>query len=91
MPGKVCISPDVLFQEFDGETVLLDRRTSVYFELDEVGTRAWQLLAENESLEPIVATLLTEYAVDEATLRRDLQALIDQLSARGLVQVDPGP
>ena len=91
MPGKVRISPDVVFQEFDGETTLLDLRTSVYFELDDVGTRAWQLLAENESLEPTVATLLTEYAVDEATLRRDLGALIDQLSARGLVQVDPGP
>ena len=39
---KIQISPDVLSQEVNGETVLLDLEGESYFGLNEVGTRVWQ-------------------------------------------------
>jgi hypothetical protein len=47
----------------------------------------WQLLGEHQETAAVLAQLLDEYDVDEATLRHDLAALIDQLAAAGLVTV----
>ena len=79
-------SPNVVFQEVEGETVLLDLEREHYFSLDEVGARAWALLGEHDGdLESVVAAMLDEFDVDEQTLRRDLDRLLGQLRAAGLV------
>ena len=78
-------APGVVFQEIEGETVLLDVEAERYYALDEVGSRCWELLAEHGDLEKVVASMLAEFDVDEATLRSDLEGLLEQLSAAGLV------
>jgi hypothetical protein len=75
----------VLFQEVDGEMVLLDPQAERYYTLDDVGTRFWQLLAEHADMDTVVAAMLAEFDVDEGTLRSDLDALMARLSAAGLV------
>ena len=41
---RFSISDEVLSQEVNGETLLLDLEGESYFGLNEVGTRIWQLL-----------------------------------------------
>ena len=84
----ITLSPDVISQEVSGETVLLDLESENYFGLDEVGTRIWQLLVEHGELEPVCATLLEEYEVEEAQLRADLAALLERLEAAGIVTIE---
>ena len=79
------ISPDVLFQEIEGETVLLDPGVERYYALDDVGTRFWQLLNEHGDVDVVVAAMLREFDVDEQTLRSDLDALLASLREAGLV------
>lgn len=74
------LSDQVLFQEIDGEAVLLDLRSERYFGLDEVGTRVWQLLTERHGdLHAVYADLLGEYEVDAASLQGDLARFIERL------------
>jgi hypothetical protein len=87
MPS-IRIPAHVLFEELEGEVVLLDAGSSRYYGLDEVGARAWRLWAEHGSTEVAIAALLTEYEVEEATLRRELDELLGRLAAKGLVAVD---
>ena len=76
----------MVFQEVEGETVLLDLERQHYFSLDEVGARVWALLGEHGGdVEGVVAAMLAEFDVDEQTLRRDVDALIAQLRSAGLV------
>jgi Coenzyme PQQ synthesis protein D (PqqD) len=77
--------PEVVFQEIEGEMVLLDPDADSYYALDPVGTRAWELLHEHEDLDGVVAAMLDEFEVDEATLRADLDVLLGELRAAGLV------
>jgi len=84
-PGAVKAAPSVVFQEVEGEMVLLDLESARYYVLDDVGTRIWQLLTEHEDVEQVVSSMLAEFDVDEATLRADLDALLDRLKASGLV------
>ncbi len=81
------ISKDVLSQEVNGETVLLDLNSESYFGLDEVGTRIWQLMREGERPEKIVDILREEYDVDENKLRKDLDELLAKLIDEGIVLV----
>jgi len=77
LPQSVTISPDVLFQELNGEAVLLDLKTELYYGLDDIGTRMWRLLENNGHVEAACARLLQQYEVDETTLRDDLAELIE--------------
>ena len=88
MSRHVEPAPGVLHQEIEGETVLLDPAATHYYALDDVGTRFWQLLSEHQDVDRVVAAMLEEFEVDEATLRADLDELVAGLSDAGLV-VEP--
>lgn len=80
-------SSDVLCQHLDTETVLLDVPTGLYFSLDAVGGRMWQLLDEHGGdLALVLRDLVAEYEVDEGRARSDLEALLSRLQAAGLVR-----
>ena len=85
---RVSIPSDVLFHELDGEAVLLNLQTGKYFGLDPTGTRIWHFLVEYGSLGMAYTRLLDEYDVDAQRLRADMLALVDQLAAHGLIQLE---
>lgn len=86
--ARISIPDDVLFQNLDGEAVLLNLQSGKYFGLDLVGTRVWNLLVEHGALPTTYQTLLKEYEVDADRLQSDLLALVDQLAAHGLIRLD---
>jgi hypothetical protein len=87
-PKRVSISDAVIFQEIEGECVLLNMTSEQYYGLDDVGTRMWQLLSEHGRPAAVLEQLRKDYGVDEGTLRRDLGAFIADLQAEGLVEVE---
>ena len=84
---KFTISSEVLSQEVDGETVILDLESESYFGLDEVGTRIWQLLNEGSNLQTVFDILLGEYDVDEKQLEKDIQDHVALLVEAGLISL----
>jgi hypothetical protein len=88
LPVRVSISDHVLFQEIEGECVLLNMASEQYFGLDDVGTRIWQFLVEEGDPAKVLTQLRQVYNVDEATLRTDLAKLLEQLSSEGLVSLE---
>lgn len=84
------VAKDVLIQEIDGESALLDLKSGRYFGLDEVGTRMWSLLSGEETVQAAYERLLEEYEVDASTLKEELDALLGKLLDRGLIEVVHG-
>jgi hypothetical protein len=82
---NIEISPDVLFQEISGETVLLDLKSESYFGLDKTATRIWQLLQDQKDLEAIFNIMVDEFDVDPEVLRKDLQTHVQELETAGLI------
>jgi len=66
--------------------VLVDLESGVSVELDEVGTRMWELLAEHGDLAAVATAMSAEFEVDPERLEKDLAGLVDQLSERGLLR-----
>ena len=85
LADHVTISREVLFQELDGEAVLLDLASESYFGLDDVGTRIWQLLQEHGSLRKVFDIMLEEFDVQPERLEQDLLKHIGELADAGLV------
>lgn len=87
---KVHFSDQVLTQTLDDEVVLLHLVTGRYFGLEPIGSRIWQLLGELGDTEAVLAQLLTEYQVDEARLRQDLDDLLASLIEAQLLATSDG-
>lgn len=90
LTSRASVPPDVLIQELQGESVLLNLRTGRYFGLDSVGTRMWMALTTAESLQAACDSLLDEYDVEQERLQQDLRNLVEKLVERGLVEVRGG-
>jgi hypothetical protein len=86
----VTIPAAVLARELDGESVLLNLESETYFGLDAVGTRMWALLTSAPSIEAAYQALLAEYDVAPDVLRQDVEALVSQLLAQGLLELEDG-
>jgi ornithine carbamoyltransferase len=85
---KFTISKDVLAQELDGETVLLDLASESYFGLDEVSTRVWQMLNEGQGRDDFIETLSKEYEVRREVLAKDIDELLARLDEAGLIRIE---
>ncbi|HYW22393.1 MAG TPA: PqqD family protein [Nodularia sp. (in: cyanobacteria)] len=84
---KISPAPNVLAQDLAGESVLLNLQTEEYFGLNDVGTRIWQTLTEKDSIQSAIDVLVTEYGVESKQLQQDVENLIQELLANGLVEV----
>jgi coenzyme PQQ synthesis protein D (PqqD) len=88
--SRVEISPSVIYRDVSGEIVLLNLQSGVYYGLDPVGSRMWQLLMEQRPLDDVCSVMLEEYDVAAEVLRADLCRLVDELSSKGLVTLHSG-
>jgi len=82
---RFVVNPSVVFRELDGEAVLLNLDSGVYFGLDAVGTRVWTLLLEHGATEPVCAQMEREYDVARGELERDVRRLVHELRQKGLI------
>ena len=87
--SRIRILDDVLFQQLQGESVLLNLRSGVYLGLDKVGTRIWELLQEDGRLERVVSRMTDQFEVTESQCREDLVELVGRMEKEGLVEILP--
>jgi hypothetical protein len=79
------LSPDVLYRDLDGQAVILDLSSGLYFGLNEVGTRIWMLMSEGRDVDDIAQILSREYEADPSAIEQDVRDLTDALRARKLI------
>ena len=69
------------------EVAILDFKAGMYYGLDSVGARVWNLIQEPKTVSEIRDVLTNEYDVDPYRCDRDLMALLQSLVDEGLVEV----
>ncbi|HVB97764.1 MAG TPA: PqqD family protein [Candidatus Dormibacteraeota bacterium] len=84
--AHVAVPPHVLLQQVGEESVLLDLKTETYFGLDSVGTRMWEALTKAATVDAAYREVLATYEVDPTRLRQDMEALIEKLIEKGLLE-----
>jgi hypothetical protein len=76
---------EVVHRELNGETVLVHLGTNGIYALNETGSRFWALLDEGHDRDGIRARLVEEFEVAPAEVDAEIDALVADLAAAGLV------
>lgn len=79
---------DIVWREIDAEIVILNLATGYYYGLEGAGNDIWRLLVEHGSTEQVVEAMATQFDVDADRLRRDVDALVNDLAAQSIVRLD---
>jgi hypothetical protein len=87
LDARVRPNPELLSSELEGEAVILDLSSGVYFGLNSVGARIWELLQAGRDLRAVRAALLDEFDVPPDRCEADLLGLVRRMAADGLVHV----
>lgn len=80
----VIVSDDAVFRELDGEAVVLNLETGMYYGLDEVGTRVWRAIEPRGTLRQALERILDTYDADAVSAEHDLLELAAGLVDKGL-------
>ena len=87
----VVAAKDQVSCDLAGEAAILNIRNGVYYGLDPVGARIWNLVQESRAVAEIQNTIVNEYEVEPQRCARDLVALLEKLLAEGLIEVRDDP
>jgi Coenzyme PQQ synthesis protein D (PqqD) len=83
----VTANRDHLVAELSGETVILHVQNGMYYGLNKLGTRVWNLIQEPRTIDELLQTILNEYEVEREEAERDLVALVSNLASKGLAEI----
>ena len=83
---KYLRKQDLVFNDIDGEVVLLNVKTGKYFGMDAIGSRIWQLIDEPKTLAELVQTLTKEYDVSESQCSKDTEVFLNRLADDELLE-----
>jgi hypothetical protein len=83
-----CNAPDVVFENFGDEVILLNLQSGRYYSLDPIGMVCWDYLIQGVRLQDVVAHIHTHYRerVDTEDISQDLCALLSEFQAEQLIR-----
>jgi hypothetical protein len=94
MPNKdispsstVVCSDENLSCDLQGEAVLLNLQSGIYFGLNPLGARIWELIKKPAKVSDVHQQLLNEYEVDASQCEADLVSFLKLLQAHSLIRV----
>jgi len=86
----VVAAKDQVSCDLAGEAAILNMKNGVYYGLDPVGARIWNMMQEPRAVAEIQNTITGEYNVEPERCERDLFGLLEKLLAEGLIEVRDG-
>ncbi len=89
--SEVVASTDQISSQLEDEAVILALGEGVYYGLDPVGARVWELVQTRRTVDEILTTILGEYDVSADRCQRDILGLLRQLAEVGLLEVTDSP
>ncbi len=86
--STVVVTDDVVSCDLDGEAAILNIEDGVYYGLDPIGAKIWNLIQKPCLLNDVVETIWQEYEVDKEQCKQDILELMEELINNGLVKIN---
>ena len=84
---EVRADPEVVACELGSGAALLNLRSSIYYNLNEVGAFIWQRLEQTTSIENLCEDVRGSFDVGPEQCRKDVLALLSEMQRLGLIEV----
>jgi len=85
---KPCRNPVAASRTYDDEGVVIHAGSMELSVLNPIGTRIWELVDGDRSVEAIVTVVTEEFEVDRSTAESDVQEFLQELRSRDLVHLE---
>lgn len=82
-------SPTTAWRLIEGEAVILSLETKVLRGLNPVGSRVWELIDGQRSVEEIITAIVQEFDVTPQAAAEDVKRFVRELLDKGLVTSVP--
>ncbi len=77
---------EIAWRKIDGDVLLVDPGDAMMRQLNPVAAEVWERLEAPQSLDDLVAHVCAAFDVGPETARTDIQAFLDKLSERKLIE-----
>jgi hypothetical protein len=84
--SRFRVNPNVVAQRMGGDVVLVHLRTNQICELTDTSARTWELLTSGTDKAAVIAALESEFDVEPARLRAELDDFLAVLIERELIE-----
>ena len=85
--STISAAPGQVSSTVEGEAVILNVETGIYYGLNPVGAWVWEALQTPTTVAQLLDGLVAEFDVDEDQGENDLMALLDDLAGASLIEV----
>ena len=84
----VKCSEDQVSCDLDGETVLMSIQNGMYYGMDAIASRIWELIQTPQSVQQVCDSLQSEYEVPSEQCEKDVLTFLSALTDEGLIEVE---
>jgi hypothetical protein len=85
--SRLVLSKDQVSCDLAGEAAIVNLKNGVYYGLDPVGARVWNLMRAPVTFAQLLDSLLGEFEVERLTLESDIRDFVTELADQGLVEI----
>ena len=82
------ISDDIAISKIDDHAVLLNLKSGVYFELNEVAICIAETLKNITNLDKIKSIVIEEFDIEEQKCEDDIKLFLEQLAERDILELE---
>ena len=91
LSSTVVATKEHIACDLSGEAAILNLNNGVYYGLDAVGARVWQLIQAPVRVTEVRDALLERYEVEAERCEQDLLELLSEMAEQGLVEIEDAP
>jgi len=87
MDSRVVGDTGIVFNEMDGETIMMSIENGEYYGLNSIGSRIWKLLESPRTASEICDSLLPDYDVTRDQCAQDVLLFLNKMAEKGVVRI----
>lgn len=88
-PRYIPNQDDIAARVLDGEAIMINLAKGIYYSLDGVGGRIWELLEEGRSAAEMADAIALEFDVTAERARADVDRILGELQAEDALRTAP--
>jgi hypothetical protein len=87
LDSKIVRDTHIVFNEMDGETIMMSIENGEYYGMNSMGSRIWNLLETPKAVSEICDALLIDFDVTMEQCVKDLLPFLNRMAVKGVVKI----
>jgi hypothetical protein len=87
MDSRIVRSSDIVFNEMDGETIMMSIENGEYYGINSIGSRIWKLLETPRTVSDLCETLQPDFDVTPEQCARDVLFFLNRMAEKEVIRI----